>query len=79
MMSAYFDDIFVFRDTYQELYVALKVLLMAATEAKIKFSSEKSKFAIQMRRKPETKEQTALAKDKHREKQRLSKVKNGKQ
>jgi hypothetical protein len=43
-MSAYFDDIFVFRDTFQELYVALKVLLMAATEAKIKFSSEKSKF-----------------------------------
>jgi hypothetical protein len=32
-MSAYFDDIFVFRDTFQELYVALKVLLMAATEA----------------------------------------------
>ncbi|MFN9898835.1 MAG: reverse transcriptase domain-containing protein, partial [bacterium] len=44
MMSAYFDDIFVFRDTYQELYVALKVLLMAAAEANIKFSSEKSKF-----------------------------------
>ncbi len=44
MISAYFDDIFVFRDTYQELHVALKVLLIAATEAKIKFSSEKSKF-----------------------------------
>ena len=40
---------------------------------------EKSKYAIQMRRKLETIEQTALAKDKHREKQRLSKVKNGKQ
>ena len=26
MMSAYFDDIFVFRDTFQELYVALKIL-----------------------------------------------------
>jgi len=32
---------------------------------------ETSKFAIQMRRKLETKEQTALAKDKHREKQKL--------
>ena len=29
---------------------------------------EKSKFAMQKRRKLETKEQTALAKDKHREK-----------
>jgi hypothetical protein len=34
---------------------------------------EKSKFAIQKRCELETKEQTALAKDKHREKQRLSK------
>ena len=32
---------------------------------------EKSKFAMQRRRKLETKEQTALAKDKHREKKRL--------
>jgi len=32
---------------------------------------EKSKFAIRMRRKRETKEQTALAKDKHREIKRL--------
>jgi hypothetical protein len=44
MMSAYLNEKFVFWDTFQELYVALKVLLMAATEAKIKFSSEKSKF-----------------------------------
>ena len=32
---------------------------------------EKSKFAMQTRRELETKEQTALAKDKHREKKRL--------
>ena len=36
---------------------------------------EKSKFAIQMRRKLETKQQTALAKDKHREKKRLKMMK----
>ncbi len=34
---------------------------------------ERSKFAMQKRRKLETKEQSALAKDKHKEKQRLSK------
>ena len=39
---------------------------------------EKSTVAMQTRRKLETKEQIALAKDKHREKQR-AKVKNGKQ
>jgi hypothetical protein len=35
---------------------------------------EKSKFAMQKRHRLETKEQTALAKDKHRDKQRLSKT-----
>jgi hypothetical protein len=44
MLSAYFDDIFIYRDTYAELYVALKVLLIASAPAKIKFSIEKSKF-----------------------------------
>jgi hypothetical protein len=33
MLAAYFDDIFLFRDTYQELYVALKVLLTLSPAA----------------------------------------------
>ncbi|MEI7489024.1 MAG: reverse transcriptase domain-containing protein, partial [Chryseobacterium sp.] len=44
MLIAYFDDIFLYRDTYEELYVAMKVLLKASAFAKIKYSSEKSKF-----------------------------------
>jgi hypothetical protein len=44
MLCAYFNDIYLFRNSYEELYVALKVLLIAATEAKIKFDCRKSKF-----------------------------------
>ena len=41
---SYFDDCFVFADTYEQLYVCFKLCLMAAREAKIKFSMEKTSF-----------------------------------
>ena len=40
----YFDDFFIFADNYESLFVCLKIVLMAARKAKIKFSSEKSSF-----------------------------------
>jgi hypothetical protein len=44
IFTSYFDDFFVFADTYVEAIVALKVILQAARRAHIKFSAEKTKF-----------------------------------
>jgi hypothetical protein len=44
MIISYFDDCFVYADTYEQLYVCFKLCLMAAREAKIKFSIEKTTF-----------------------------------
>jgi hypothetical protein len=44
LVISYFDDCFVFADTYEQLYVCFKICLMAAREAKIKFSIEKTTF-----------------------------------
>ena len=44
MLVSYFDDCFIFADTYEQLHVFLKICLMAAREAKIKFSIEKTTF-----------------------------------
>ena len=44
IVISYFDDCFVFADTYDQLMVAFKLCLMAAREAKIKFSVEKTTF-----------------------------------
>jgi len=44
ILKYYFDDCFIFADTYEQLHVATKIFLMASTEAKIKFSAEKTKF-----------------------------------
>jgi dUTPase len=44
MLCTYFNNIYLYSNTYEELYVALKVLLIAATEAKIKFDCKNSKF-----------------------------------
>jgi len=40
----YFDDQYVFAETLEKLYVNLKIVLLAAREAKIKYSIEKSSF-----------------------------------
>jgi hypothetical protein len=42
IVISYFDDCFVFADTYKQLFVCFKICLMAAREAKIKFSVEKN-------------------------------------
>jgi hypothetical protein len=44
IVISYFDDCFVFADTYEQLFVCFKLCLMAAREAKIKFSVEKTTF-----------------------------------
>jgi hypothetical protein len=44
IVISYFDDCFVFADTYEQLFVCFKICLMAAREAKIKFSVEKTTF-----------------------------------
>ncbi len=44
MIISYFDDCFIYADTYEQLFVYLKICLMAAREAKIKFSIEKTTF-----------------------------------
>ncbi len=44
IVISYFDDCFVFADTYEQLFVCFKLCLMAAREAKIKFSIEKTTF-----------------------------------
>ena len=44
MMKSYFDDCFVYADTYEQLFIAFKLVLVAARKAKIKFSIEKSTF-----------------------------------
>ena len=43
-MKSYFDDCFVYADTYEQLLIAFKLVLVAARKAKIKFSIEKSTF-----------------------------------
>ena len=43
-LRSYFDDKFIFADTYESLYVCFKMVLMAARKAKIKYSIEKSSF-----------------------------------
>ena len=44
IILSYFDDCFVFADNYEKLLVALKLVLIVARAAKIKFSIEKSAF-----------------------------------
>jgi dUTPase len=44
IVISYFDDCFVFADTYEQLLVCFKLCLMAARQAKIKFSIEKTTF-----------------------------------
>ena len=44
IILSYFDDCFVFADDYERLLVALKLVLIVARAAKIKFSIEKSAF-----------------------------------
>ena len=44
IIISYFDDCFIFADNYDKLLVALKLVLMVAREAKVKFSIEKSSF-----------------------------------
>ena len=44
MVISYFDDCFVYADTYEQLLICFKLCLMAAREAKIKFSMEKTTF-----------------------------------
>ena len=44
IVISYFDDCFVFADNYEQLLVCFKICLMAAREAKIKFSVEKTTF-----------------------------------
>ena len=41
---SYFDDFFVYGDTYEKCIIALKLVLQAARLANIKFSAEKTKF-----------------------------------
>jgi hypothetical protein len=43
-IASYFDDFFLYADTYPELFAFLKLTLIAARRAKIKFSIEKSSF-----------------------------------
>ncbi|RPH76228.1 MAG: hypothetical protein EHM77_09445, partial [Planctomycetaceae bacterium] len=43
-LRSYFDDKFVFADNYVTLYACLKMVLLAARAAKIKYSIEKSSF-----------------------------------
>ena len=44
IIVSYFDDCFIYADSYEELLPAFKLCLMAAREAKIKFSIEKTTF-----------------------------------
>ena len=44
IISSYFDDCFVFADNYEQLYACFKLCMMAARDAKIKFSIEKATF-----------------------------------
>ena len=44
IILSYFDDCFVFADTYEQLYACFKICMMAARDAKIKFLIEKATF-----------------------------------
>ena len=43
-LRSYFDDMFIFADNYDQLFACFKMVLIAARNAKIKFSIEKSSF-----------------------------------
>ena len=47
IIKTYFDDTFVFADSYEILLVVLKLVLLVARWAKIKFSIEKTMFFTQ--------------------------------
>ena len=44
IILSYFDDCFVFADNYEQLYACFKICMMAARDARIKFSIEKATF-----------------------------------
>ncbi|PVE27039.1 hypothetical protein DC007_14725, partial [Enterococcus faecalis] len=44
ILANYFDDCFVIGDDYEQALAGLKLVLMIARDAKIKFSIEKSSF-----------------------------------
>ena len=46
-LLSYFDDVFIFADTYEQLFAVLKLTLLVCRMAKIKFSIEKSSFFTQ--------------------------------
>jgi hypothetical protein len=47
MIQTYFDDTFVYADTYEQLFAVLKLVLLVSRSARIKFSIEKSSFFTQ--------------------------------
>jgi len=47
IIISYFDDCFIFADTYEQLFAVFKLVLLAAQRAKIKFNIEKSSFFTQ--------------------------------
>jgi dUTPase len=47
IIQTYFDDTFVYADTYEQLFAVLKLVLLVSRSARIKFSIEKSSFFTQ--------------------------------